>query len=96
MVMPLLTAKGPSAGKAGLKLKLLMETGEAKKSLPPDPALEKLIESWNQSLQTWGIQGGVSTFTLDPKDPNQVEKLLIEGLKSLAPAAGTVEAGAAK
>lgn len=96
LVPELLNAKAPTAGKTGLKVALFMDSAAAKKTLPPGQDLEKLIASWNQVLQTWGIQGSVKSITLDPQNPKQLDQLWVEALKSLVATSAPVEAGAAK
>jgi predicted esterase len=97
LVPEMLSAKAPAAGKMGLKLALLLDAEAAKKGLPPDQQdLDKLVARWNQTLQTWGVQGAVKAFTPDAKDSKQVDKLVVEQLKSFVPAAAPVEAGASK
>jgi predicted esterase len=95
LLTDLMSRNGPNAGKAGLKLKLFLDTSRAKTTLP-NQDVDKIVQTWNQSLQAWGVSGGVSTFTPDAKDPKQVEKLVVDALKGFAPAAATIEAGASK
>jgi predicted esterase len=96
LLTDLMSRNGPNAGKAGLKLRLFLDTARAKLTLPPNQDVEKLVQTWNQSLQAWGIAGGVSTVTPDAKDPKQVDKLIVDALKGFAPSAAAIEAGASK
>jgi predicted esterase len=96
MVPQILTAKAPAAAKMGLKMKLFVDPAEIKKGLPPDQDVAKIVEGWNQAMQAWGMTGGVASFTPDAKDPKQIDKLLIDALKSMPAAASTTEAGAPK
>jgi predicted esterase len=93
LLTDLLAPNAPNAGKAGLKLKLFLDASRTKTTLP-NQDVDKIVSSWNQALEKWGIAGGVSTFAPDAKDPKQVDKLVVEALKSFAPAA--IEAGAPK
>lgn len=93
---PLIEKKAADAGKMGLKLRLVLDAVDWKQRVEKPEEFDKLLSDMNQSLTKWGIQGGVSAYTPDAKDPDQWHKLVIEALKSLAQSAEPVEAGAPK
>jgi poly(3-hydroxybutyrate) depolymerase len=96
LAAPLVAQKAPNAGKMGLRLWFLNDTALAQQGLPAGEDLAKQVESWNKSLTTWGLAGGVRTYTADPKDPNQLQTLVVEVLKAFALVPAAVPAAATK
>ncbi len=73
----LLAAKAPAAGKAGVRVELLLD-GSKKDASPADAAAAQ-----NKLLQTWGLAGEARVYTPDPKDPD-MKGLLAEAVRSVA------------
>lgn len=83
----LMGSKAPTAGKMGLKVKLLADVATMKKLLKDPADADKAVASWNKSLETWGVQGAVAPFERDEKDPDHARKLVVEALKAMLAAA---------
>jgi predicted esterase len=84
----LFAAKAPAAGKAGVRVELLLD-GSKKEANPADAAA-----SQTKLLQTWGLAGEARVFTPDPKDPDQ-KSLLAEAVRSVVTPPVTAPAPAA-
>ncbi len=93
---PLVSQKAPNAGKMGLRLRFLNDTALSQQGLPAGEDFAKQVESWNKSLSTWGIAGGVTTYSADAQDPKQLHALIVEAVKSLESAVQVAPASAAK
>jgi predicted esterase len=87
----LIAEKAPAAGKAGVRVELLLD-GSKKELVPAEVAAAQ-----NKLLQTWGLAGEARVFTPDPKDPDQ-KSLLAEAVRSVAtpPTAAPAPAAAPK
>jgi S-formylglutathione hydrolase FrmB len=84
----LMGSKAPTAGKMGLRVKLLVELDETSKRLKAagdaSGNAAKAIEAWSRSLQTWGVTGEVKTVPADPDaNPATMNRLLVESVKAV-------------
>ncbi len=96
LAAPLVALKAPAAGKMGMRLRFLNDAALSQQGLPAGEDFAKQVESWNKSLTTWGVAGGVSTYTTDPKDPKQLQTLIVEAVKGLESAVQVTPAAATK
>jgi pimeloyl-ACP methyl ester carboxylesterase len=95
LVPGLLQNKAANASKVGLKMKLLVDAAAIAPMLGSlDPL--KAIEEWNKVFTTFNVAGSAASYTPDPADPKKVHKLIVEGLKALAPAASAPAAAPAE
>ncbi|MFN0009004.1 MAG: hypothetical protein ACKVXR_13970 [Planctomycetota bacterium] len=65
----LMAAKAPTAGKMGLRVRILADPADLSKRIVAEGGqaadAQKVIEGWTKSLQTWGIHGEVQTISAD-------------------------------
>lgn len=92
----LLAPKAPAAGKMGLRLSFLNDNALSQQGMPAGEDFTKQVESWKKSLASWGIAGGVTTYTADPKNPEQLNELIAEAIRGFAVTAEAVPAAATK
>ena len=96
----LMAQKAPTAGKMGLCVRILSDEAVARKLMAEagreEAEADKLVKSWSQSLQTWGIAGEVTSFAKDASDPEQERKLLVLAVKAVLPEKAPADAGAPK
>jgi len=83
----LMASKAPTAGKMGLRAKILLEPAAFSKRLKgagkTDEDGAKLVETWTKALQTWGISGDVKVCAADSADPAQMKKLIVEAAQAV-------------
>jgi predicted esterase len=79
----LMGQKAPTAGKMGLKVRLLADAAAVRKQLKDPADFDKTIAGWNKSLADWTIAGKAEGFDRDPKDPDQIRKLVVAGIQDL-------------
>jgi len=80
----LMAAKAPTAGKMGLRVRILFE-GPALAKLMTDGDKkaedgEKLVAAWSKSLQTWGIAGEVKML---PADAAGTKTQIVEAIRAV-------------
>ena len=94
----LMATKAPTAGKMGLRARILFDTAVLSKMMAEGGKKEeegpKLLDSWSKLLQTWGIAGETKPFT---GDEAATKALIIESIHAVlardaAPPAAKAEA----
>lgn len=78
----LYATKAPAAGKAGVRVELLIDGAKTAKEAAPEGGADKVAASQTKLLQTWGIAGEARVFTPSEKDPDQ-KGLLVEAVRSV-------------
>lgn len=80
----MMAAKAPSAGKMGLRARILFEEAALSKLMTETGKKEedgaKLLDSWSKSLQTWGIAGEAKTI---PADAAGTKDQIVEAIQAV-------------
>jgi poly(3-hydroxybutyrate) depolymerase len=94
--MQVISNKAASAGKMGLKVKLLTNAAAMKNEVGSGDDYKKTVAEWKQSLEGWAIAGGVAELTADPKDDQAFAKAIVDAVNGLLASATPVDAAATK
>jgi predicted esterase len=78
----LYASRASTAGKLGLRVALLVDPSKLAKEDAPEGGVEKLLETQNKGLKSWGLAGEAKAYTSDPKDVGD-KQLLVESIRTV-------------